>query len=102
LNTWGYEPFTGNRFDGGSPPVLLLAPPTAIALGENAEMYAGADQKSLKFSSYFARIAQEMGCAFLDTGTVIDSSPLDGIRFESEAHRKLGEAVALKVRELVE
>jgi lysophospholipase L1-like esterase len=87
---------------GGSPQVLLLAPPPTTMLSEYAEMFAGAEQKSLKFSTYFARIAQEMGCAFLDTGTVIVSSPLDGIHFEAGEHRKLGQAVALKVKELLE
>ena len=65
-------------------------------------MFSGAEEKSKKFARYFAQIAQEMGCAFLDTGTVIVSSPLDGIHFEAGEHRKLGQAVALKVRELLE
>jgi hypothetical protein len=42
-----------------------------------------------------------MGCAFMDTGAVIVSSPLDGIHFEAGEHRKLGQAVAVKVRELL-
>ena len=87
---------------GLAPQVLLLAPPPTTMLSEYAEMFEGAEQKSLKFSTCFARIAQEMGCAFLDTGTVIVSSSLDGIHFEAGEHRKLGQAVALKVRELVE
>jgi len=88
--------------NGLSPQVLLLAPPPTTMLSEYADMFAGAEEKSLKFASYFARIAQEMGCAFLDTGPVIVSSPLDGIHFEAGEHRKLGQAVALKVRELME
>ena len=87
---------------GRAPQVLLLAPPPTATLSEYAEMFEGAGEKSLKFAPYFARIAQEMGCAFLDTGTVIVSSPLDGIHFEAGEHRKLGQAVALKVKELME
>ena len=87
---------------GRAPQVLLLAPPPTTMLSEYADMFAGAEEKSLKFASYFARIAQEMGCAFLDTGTAIVSSPLDGIHFEAREHRKLGQAVAVKVRELME
>jgi lysophospholipase L1-like esterase len=87
--------------NGGSPKVLLLAPPPTTTLTEYVEMYAGAEEKSQKFSTYFARIAQEMSCAFLDTGRVIVSSPLDGIHFEAGEHRKLGQAVALKVEELL-
>jgi lysophospholipase L1-like esterase len=88
--------------NGRSPQVLLLAPPPTTTLSEYAEMFIGAEEKSKKFSRYFAQIAQEMGCVFLDTGTVIVSSPLDGIHFEAGEHRKLGQAVALKVRELLE
>jgi lysophospholipase L1-like esterase len=88
--------------NGHSPQVLLLAPPPTTTLSEYADMFTGAEQKSLKFSRYFARVAQEMGCAFLDTGAVIVSSPLDGIHFEASEHCKLGQAVALKVRDLLE
>jgi lysophospholipase L1-like esterase len=87
--------------DGRPPQVLLLAPPPTTTLSEYAEMFSGAEEKSKKFARYFAQIAQEMGCAFMDTGAVIVSSPLDGIHFEAGEHRKLGQAVALKVRELL-
>ena len=38
-----------------------------------------------------------MGCEFLDASEFIKSSDLDGIHFEQEEHRKLGEAVAQKI-----
>ena len=40
------------------------------------------------------------GIAMLDAGTVIRSSPVDGVHFEAAEHAKLGRAVAAKVREL--
>ena len=84
-----------------APPVLLLAPPVVVRLTEFKEMFEGAEAKSKKFSHYFAQIAKEYGCYFLDTAQVIRSSRLDGIHFEAAEHRKLGEAVAAKVREIV-
>lgn len=39
----------------------------------------------------------EMGCEFLNASEFIKSSDLDGIHFEQEEHRKLGEAVAQKI-----
>jgi len=42
-----------------------------------------------------------MGCSFLDTSTIITSSDLDGIHFEKSEHAKLGQAVAVKVREVI-
>ena len=93
----------GSRAGTGqnSPPVLLLAPPPTTTLTEYAEMFEGAENKSRNFSGHYRRIAQKMGCAFLDTATVIVSSPLDGIHFEAGEHYKLGKAVAAKVRELI-
>ena len=84
-----------------APPVLLLAPPVVVKLTEFEEMFEGAEAKSEKFSQHFREIAQEYGCHFLDTAQVIRSSPLDGIHFEATEHRKLGKAVAAKVREIV-
>jgi hypothetical protein len=46
-------------------------------------------------------VAQERGCAFLDTGQVIVSSDLDGIHLEASEQKKLGVAVAAGVRELL-
>jgi len=85
-----------------APQVLLLAPPPTTTLTDYAEMFEGAEAKSLKFSAQYHRVAQESGCAFLDTSTVIVSSPLDGIHFEASEHAKLGKAVASQAKRLLE
>ena len=64
-------------------------------------MRAGAERKSEWFAEHHARVAEERGCAFLDTGQVIFSSHLDGIHLEASEQEKLGQAVAGKVRELL-
>jgi lysophospholipase L1-like esterase len=87
---------------GGVPQVLLLAPPpvavgrAASALTGFAEMFEGAEAKSRRFAEHYARVAQERGCAFLDTGQVIFASDLDGIHLEASEQEKLGVAVAEK------
>ncbi len=86
--------------DGRAPQVLLLAPPPVGKLTAFSEMFAGAEVKSRRFAEHYARVAAERGCAFLDTATVIRSSDLDGIHFEVEEHRKLGEAVAAHIRQM--
>lgn len=85
---------------GRAPRALLMAPPPTAILTEYAEMFADAEQKSSRFSDHYSRVARELGCAYLDTSKVIVSSPLDGIHFEAEQHRKLGEAIAVKIKEL--
>jgi lysophospholipase L1-like esterase len=86
---------------GSVPQVLLLAPPPVTKLTEYAEMFAGAEEKSRRFAMHYKRVADEKGCAFLDTSTVITSSDLDGIHFEANEHRKLGRAVTARVKEII-
>jgi lysophospholipase L1-like esterase len=85
---------------GGAPQVLLLAPPPVAKLTGFAEMFEGAEAKSRRFAEHYARVAQERGCAFLDTGQVIVSSDLDGVHLEVREQKRLGVAVAAKVRKL--
>lgn len=86
---------------GLGPRVLLLAPPPTAVLTEYAEMFEDAGEKSQKFSEHYRRVAEELGCDYLDTSVMIVSSPLDGIHIEGCEHRKLGKAVAMKVKELI-
>ncbi len=87
--------------DGAPPHVLLLAPPPVARLTEFAEMFEGAGEKSVRLAAHYRRVATERGCAFLDTSAVIVSSDLDGIHFEAGEHKKLGQAVAARVRQLL-
>jgi len=90
--------------NGKAPEVLLLAPPpTADLAGTDfVEMFKGAEEKSKNFSHEFQRVAEELGCEFLDTAEVIVSSRLDAIHLDAEGHRKLGRAVAARAREILE
>ena len=84
-----------------APQVLLLAPPPVARLTDFAEMFSGAEEKAERFAAHYRRVAQEKGCAFLDTGKVIVSSNLDGIHFEPGEHQKLGVAVAALAKKAV-
>jgi lysophospholipase L1-like esterase len=85
-----------------APPVLLMAPPPLGKLTDYAEMFEDALEKSKKLGAYFRQVAQELGCAFLDTSSVIVSSQVDGIHFDPQEHARLGQAVAGIVKELLE
>ena len=93
---------SGAGYDGGAPQVLLMAPPPVTTLTEFAEMLAGSVEKSKRFAQHYQRVAEEYGCEFFDTSQVIVSSHLDGIHFEIDEHRKLGLAVADKVKQILE
>ncbi len=86
---------------GSAPQVLLVVPPPVTRLTEMAQMFHGAEAKSAPFGSEYGRVAGQIGCHLLDAGTLIRSSDLDGIHWEPDAHRTLGEAVAEAVRSIL-
>jgi lysophospholipase L1-like esterase len=88
--------------NGKAPKVLLMAPPPTEKLAgtDFVEMFAGAEEKSKNFSREYRLVAEASGCEFLDTADFIVSSKLDAIHWDVEAHQKLGEAVAARVREI--
>ena len=90
------------RTAAGEPPVvLLIAPPPVARLDQFDQMFEGAAEKSRQFARHYRLAAARQEAAFLDSGAVIVSSNLDGIHFEAEEHRKLGQAVAAEVRRLI-
>jgi lysophospholipase L1-like esterase len=91
------------RSQNGSPSrVLLVAPPAVVSLTELDQMFAAALEKSRQFSHFYRLAAGWHDLQFFDAGSVIVSSEKDGIHFEADEHRKLGEVLAHEVRRLVE
>jgi lysophospholipase L1-like esterase len=83
------------------PKLLLMAPPPLATLSDFTEMFEGGAEKSRLLGKYYRQVADEHGCAFFDTGTVIRSSDRDGIHLEEKEHKALGEAVAAEVRRIL-
>ena len=90
------------RADGRNARALLVAPPAVATLTEYDQMFEGAREKSRRFSHYFRLAAGWQNVLYFDAGSVIVSSEKDGIHFDPDEHRKLGEALADEVRRLVE
>ncbi len=80
--------------DEGAPATLLIAPPPVLEDGRLGSLFVGAAAKSAYFKALFGELARGRGIGFLDAGTIIASSPIDGVHFDAEAHAKLGRAVA--------
>jgi len=80
--------------------ILLICPPPVLEQGAIRSEFSGAREVSLRLSALYAALAQARGVEFLDAGSVIEVSPVDGIHFEAEAHRRLGAAVAEAVARL--
>lgn len=90
---------------GRAPAVLLVAPPPVVSVAgweaRDPELYrnfeqgwANAEARSLHFAAQYARVAHARGVPCFDAGSVIASSPVDGIHWSLAAHAALGHALA--------
>ncbi|HPE60930.1 MAG TPA: SGNH/GDSL hydrolase family protein [Thiolinea sp.] len=85
-----------------APAVLLIAPPPLVDSpgGGNPGFSPRCQgmEKSRAFACCYAARATESGCYFFDAGSVIATSPVDGVHLSAESHRILGAALAAQVR----
>jgi lysophospholipase L1-like esterase len=94
--------------DGGigtayaNPTVLLICPPPLGTLSPAfVEMFAGGLEKTRLMPPLYAAMAQAAGVGFLDAGSVMSTDGVDGVHVSAEMQRRLGLAVAGKLRELL-
>ena len=83
-----------------APKVLVVAPPPLVA----TERFPGAVfddgiEKSRQLAARYADVAQAASVEFLDAGGVTAADGVDGLHLTADAHRKLGLAIAAKVKE---
>ncbi len=92
---------SANKPAAKPPAVLLVAPAPLVELTWLAEMFTGGLEKSRRLGAEMRRVAEDRGVPFLDAGTVIRSSTVDGIHLDKAEQRKLGEAVAAMVPDIL-
>ncbi len=74
--------------------VLLICPPAVKEAGVLAAEFQGAAIKSQELPARYAALAQARGTGFLDAGTIIQTSAIDGVHFAADDHVTLGQAIA--------
>jgi lysophospholipase L1-like esterase len=84
-----------------APALLLVCPPPILETGFLGAMFEGGTRKSTLLAPLYAAVAERNGARFLDAGTLVESSPVDGIHFGAPEHRKLGEAIARELRDML-
>ena len=87
--------------NGGAPQTLLVCPPPIAQVDTFDDEFEGGVEKSRKLAGYFATTAGVRSCGFIDAGTLIASSDIDGIHFDESAHARLGTAMTEPVRRIV-
>ena len=101
VRTAGVGPGESVGRDGAVPEILVIAPPpTRENLKDRADMFQDAPAKSKRLAETYGRMAAEKKVHFLDAGSVIESSEVDGFHLDPEAHQALGQAVADKIVEI--
>ena len=85
------------------PAILVVAPPPLRSpRGPIAPKFADAERKCVGLAAAYARVADELRCAFFDAGGVTESSRVDGVHLDADQHQTLGAALAAPVAALLE
>jgi lysophospholipase L1-like esterase len=100
-----------NTLNGGvgtnykNPKVLLICPPALNPEIEKGpvfgEMFKGGVEKSQMLPPLYEAVAKMGGADFLNAGSVVSTDGVDGLHLTAESERKLGVAVAAKVKEIL-
>jgi len=83
-----------------TPKVLLIAPPPIYEVGFFADIFAGGAAKSLRLAKYYEGCANELGCSFIDAGSIVMSCEKEGIHWGVEQHKLLANALSEKIQAL--
>ena len=86
---------------GAQPAVLIVTPPPMLEIGWFAEMFLGGAAKSLQLAGLFRDTAKRTGASFVDAAEFVESSTVDGIHLDSDAHRVLGGEIAKVVQAMM-
>jgi lysophospholipase L1-like esterase len=88
-----------------APPEILIVSPARLRdnIAEvwlAGEFGAGCLEKDRALSVVYETVAQLSGCHFLDAALCCEASEKDAVHLDAANHRKLGEAIAAKTREI--
>lgn len=74
--------------------VLVICPPPVLEQGPIKDEFLGASATSRALAPVLKAYCEARGVHFFDADAVIGSSEQDGVHFEQDAQRALGEAIA--------
>ncbi|KIC08555.1 hypothetical protein RA19_19015 [Leisingera sp. ANG-M1] len=88
---------------GGVRQVLVVAPPPLIDPHKGAlgYLFGAAEEPSERLASAFSLMSQWTGIPMFDAGQIISADGADGVHLSAEAQRRLGQAIAPVVQQLL-
>lgn len=87
---------------GAAPAILLVAPPPMQEVDWLGEMFRGGAAKSRQLPPLIQDVAKRTGVSFFDAGHLVESSAVDGIHLDSDAHRLIGTELARSLTALLD
>jgi len=86
--------------DQEPPQILVVSPPPLVetANPDFAAMFAGGVGQSAMLASFYADLADDMGAAFFDSGSVAVCSAIDGVHLDAINTRAIGRGIAAVAR----
>ena len=85
------DPLVQDRHGGFR--VLVIAPPPVVETGELRRVFLGGAERAAGLAPPYEALARAWDADFLDAGAHISVSDVDGVHFDADAHRTLGDAV---------
>ena len=92
---------------GGKPPKILVISPVEVGphieetwLGEYFDKHSR--EIGLQLSGYYKKVADMYGCSFMDAAQITGPSPADALHIGADGHKKLADALAEKIKEILE
>ncbi len=74
--------------------ILLVSPVPVKEAGVLRDVFAGAEARQRGLSAFIAAAAERQGVGFLDAGSVVSVSPVDGVHWDAASHHTMGAAMA--------
>ncbi len=85
------------RAEGVVADVMILAPVPVTEAGILADVFAGASLRQTGLAQNLCATADRIGAGFVDAGMHVTVSPVDGVHWTPEAHRRFGKVMAKAV-----
>jgi lysophospholipase L1-like esterase len=87
---------------GAQPALIVVSPAPMQEVDRFADMFLGGALKSQQLGGFIRDVARRTGATFVDAGAFVESSSIDGIHLDSDAHRILGLELARVVQTVME
>jgi lysophospholipase L1-like esterase len=88
---------------GGVPQALIVAPPLTVPTTHQDldPMFAPRADEAKRFAVYYKRVADELGCGFLDAAGVAVADPADGVHLDAPNTAAIGKALVPIVKDML-